>query len=301
MVLVAAVLLAAHCGGCSAPLPQKSALETLLDTERAFSNSSQTDGMKAAFLSYLDDDSILFRPHPVNGKDYLSGRRETGIQLSWKPIRAGVARSGELGWTTGPYRVEPLEEGGLPLHGYFVSVWRRQGDGVWRVVVDLGTENPRDESCAEEPQSWPDEIMETPGNDGGDPDSLRGELLALERMLSHKSATAGIALAYGDVLDADARLYRDGRCPATDRSAAEELLADTPGSMTWEPIDATVADSSDVAYTYGSYVLTSQAPPKNLLGKGYYVRVWRKSAAGDWRLVVEVTSPVPTEEDPVRE
>jgi ketosteroid isomerase-like protein len=71
--------------------------------------------------------------------------------------------------------------------------------------------------------------------------------------------------------------------------------------MTWEPIDATVADSSDLAYTYGSYVLTAQAPPSDLLEKGYYVRVWRKDAADDWRLAVEVTSPVPPERDPVRE
>ena len=299
--LVAVPLLTVLCGGCSPPDSQNTALETLLDTERAFSTASQTNGMKAAFLRYLHDDSILFRPHPVNGKRYLSGRPETGIQLSWRPIRAGVARSGELGWTTGPYRVEPLEEGGPPLTGYFVSVWRRQGDGAWRVVVDLGTENPRDETCAEESESWPAEITETPGNVGGDPDSQRGELLELERALSDKSATAGIAPAYGDLLDADARLYRDGRCPATERSAAEELLADTPGSMTWEPIAATVADSSDLAYTYGSYVLAAQAPPNDLLEKGYYVRVWREGAAGDWRLALEITSPVPAEEDRVRE
>jgi ketosteroid isomerase-like protein len=299
--VVAAVLLTALCGGCTTPEHQATVLETLLDSEREFSAASQTDGMKAAFLRYLHDEAILFRPHPVNGKRYLSDRPESAIQLSWKPIRAGVARSGELGWTTGPYVVAPLDEGGPPLEGYFVSVWRLRDDGLWKVVVDLGTVNPPDDSCPDESEQWPAEIASSSGSGGGESDDPRGELLDLERRLSERSTAAGIATVYGDVLEVDARLYRDGRCPATDPSAVQDLLADTPGPMGWEPIDATVSDSGDLAYTYGSYFLATEAPPHDLLGKGYYVRVWRRSDAGEWRLVLEVTSPVPAEEDPTRE
>lgn len=298
--LVATVLLAALCGACSVPDPRAAALETLLETEREFSAASQTDGIKAAFLRYLHDEAILFRPHPVNGKRYLSDQPEPGIELSWKPIRAGVACSGELGWTTGPYLVAPPEEGGPSLAGYFVSVWRRQDDGLWKVAVDLGTENPPGDSCADDSEQRPAENRSSTWNGGGESDDQRGKLLELERGLSERSMTAGLAVAYGDVIDVDAQLYRDGRCPATERSAVEAVLADTPGSMTWEPIDATVADSGDLAYTYGSYVLTADAPPNDLLGKGYYVRVWRRSAAGEWRLVLEVTNPLPAEEDPDR-
>ena len=291
---VTAVILTALCLACSPPADD--ALETLLDTERDFSTASEAYGMKAAFLRFLHDDSILFRPHPVDGKRYTSGRPDSGVQLSWTPIRAAVARSGDLGWTTGPYRVAPVEEGDPPLLGYFVSIWKRQPNGRWKVAVDLGTENPPDDSCAEEPELTAPKNAAPSGRTDADPATARAALLDLERLMSQTSVDKGIAIAYDDLLENDVRLYRDGRCPATESEAAKWLLAETPGVMSWEPIDGSVAKTGDLAYTYGSYKLVSPLDREVALANGYYVRLWRPRAEKDWGLILEVTSPVPPEE-----
>src|SRR5262245_43247555 len=131
------------------------AFDSLLETERDFDRATQTYGMKVAFLRYLDDDSILLRPDPVKGRQYTQMHPDPGIKLSWEPTRAGVARSGDLGYTTGPYRIEPAEPGGAPLLGYFVTIWRRQSNGRWKALLDVGTENPQDEPCNEAPDlAW---------------------------------------------------------------------------------------------------------------------------------------------------
>jgi ketosteroid isomerase-like protein len=291
---VTAALLAALCFACSAPADD--ALTTLLDTERDFSTASSAYGMKAAFLRFLHDDSILFRPHPVNGKRYTSGRPDSGVQLSWEPTRAAVAHSGDLGWTTGPYRVAPEEDGDPALLGYFVSIWKRQPNGRWKVAVDLGTENPPDDSCAEEPDLTAPQGATAPGRSDADPATARAALFDLERLMSQTSVAKGIAIAYRGALEEDVRLYRDGRCPATERDPAKLLLAETPGVMSWEPIDGSVAETGDLAYTYGSYKLASPLDREVILANGYYVRLWRTRPEGDWGLILEVTSPVPAEE-----
>ena len=293
--LLTAALVAALSGACSAPADD--ALETLLETEREFSTASQAYGMKAAFLRFLDDDSILFRPHPVNGKRYTSGRPDSGVQLSWTPIRAAVAGSGDLGWTTGPYRVAPATEGDPSLLGYFVSIWKRQSNGRWKVAIDLGTENPPDDSCSEEPDLTAGESATAAGPTDADPATARAALLDLERLMSQTSVDRGVAIAYRGVLEEDVRLYRDGRCPAKEREPAEWLLAETPGVMSWEPIDGSVATTGDLAYTYGSYRLASPLDRQVSLANGYYVRLWRARSDGDWGLILEVTSPVPAEDD----
>ena len=85
-------------------------LSALIDTERRFAAASATLGMKAAFLQFLDDDSILFRPHPVNGKEYTAARPDAPIRLTWEPTRADTSRAGDLGYTTGPYKLEFIDE-----------------------------------------------------------------------------------------------------------------------------------------------------------------------------------------------
>ena len=63
-----------------------------------------------------------------------------GVSLRWTPTRADIAESGDLGWTTGTYASESPGPDGETLRGegVYVSIWRSQPDGSWRVVMDLG-------------------------------------------------------------------------------------------------------------------------------------------------------------------
>jgi ketosteroid isomerase-like protein len=53
--------------------------------------------------------------------------------FSWRPERVEVLDSGTLGMTSGPV----FDEAGRRT-GTFNSVWRREADGKWRIIFDIG-------------------------------------------------------------------------------------------------------------------------------------------------------------------
>ena len=49
-------------------------LDSLIASERAFSRHSVDHGTREAFLAYLAEDGIIFRPLPVNGRRVWEAR-----------------------------------------------------------------------------------------------------------------------------------------------------------------------------------------------------------------------------------
>ena len=62
-----------------------------------------------------------------------------GYELDWRPDKAGVARSGELGYTSGKYRVKFKNAAGKMVFdkGKYLMVWKKQADGEWKVLFDM--------------------------------------------------------------------------------------------------------------------------------------------------------------------
>jgi len=291
----AGILLSLPILACGENRPSNEAWSSLVETEHQFAAVSAQHGMKVAFLRYLDDDSILFRPHPVDGKQHTQLQPESDLRLTWSPNRAHVGLDGTLGWTTGPFRVEPGPADAEPILGYFVSLWKRQPNKRWKVVVDLGTVNPPGETCFEPVNLAPPE-QRTAGGSGADESSA---LMELERSLAERSRIDGVVAAFGPVLGPRTRIYRDGTCPAEGERAAAELLDRRPGALHWEPTEAHVSPSGDLAYTLGSYEIAAPTEEEaSVLEQGYYVRVWQRGTDGAWWLAVDVTSPVPQPAEP---
>lgn len=67
--------------------------------------------MKAAFLKYAGDEAVMLRPngYPIEGiaaiRKTMATRKDSAFVLKWQPLKAFVARSGELGYTYGTYRL----------------------------------------------------------------------------------------------------------------------------------------------------------------------------------------------------
>jgi hypothetical protein len=57
------------------------AAHAMVESERKFYQTGQEKGTHAAFLAFLADDAIVFRPGPVNGKEAWEKRPETGLDL----------------------------------------------------------------------------------------------------------------------------------------------------------------------------------------------------------------------------
>jgi uncharacterized protein (TIGR02246 family) len=96
----------------------------------------------------------------------------------------------------------------------------------------------------------------------------------------------------------DATMFPPMSGPVSGKAAIREYMAGgfaTPGfSVTWEPEDAVVAVGGDLAYTRSRSVYTvpgANGAIETIYGKG--VAIWRKSANGDWRCVVDIWNDAP--------
>ena len=99
---------------------------SLVEAERAFAAASLAKGTRAAFLEYLAEDSILFRPGLVAGKKWIEEHLAQPTLLTWEPVFADVAQSGDLGYTTGPWEIRPRSPQDKPTaYGQYVSMWKR--------------------------------------------------------------------------------------------------------------------------------------------------------------------------------
>ena len=91
-------------------------------------------------LAYLADDAIIFEPGPVNAKKVWTGRAPKA-PLSLNGNR--LSRDGAQLRSRFHDRARP--NGGRdkndekPLgYGHYISIWKKQKDGTWKVVLDVG-------------------------------------------------------------------------------------------------------------------------------------------------------------------
>ena len=84
--------------------------------------------------------------NPVHGREaiFATMSEESKYELEWSPQVADVARSGDLGYTWGNSVVRrPGEDGkSIVRHGKYLPIWKRQSDGSWRFVMDIGNPSP---------------------------------------------------------------------------------------------------------------------------------------------------------------
>ncbi|MEY2497960.1 MAG: hypothetical protein QOD12_1516 [Verrucomicrobiota bacterium] len=262
------------------------AVRAMVDAEKKFYQTGQEQGTRAAFLAFLADDAIVFRPGPVNGKEAWSKRPESGLDLIWEPTFAAIAQSGDFGYDTGPakWRANKKEEK-FSGYGQFVSIWKKQKDGSWKVALDCGMENPEP---AGKPEPLRTVVPEDRVNPAGDLNARRKSRGEAQQKFSDAartdSATAALAVAADEV-----RVYRDGHFPTVGKDAAGSLLRETGGKMTFELLGGDMSRSADLAYAYGKY---SRVHDKGI-EQGHYYQIWQTDAAGSWKLALDWQQALP--------
>jgi len=121
--------------------------KALLNADMEFSRASVEHGAAEAFYRFLTDDAIQLAAggEPVFGKEAIRNEMEAGVEvtLTWQPKHAEVARSGDMGWTWGTYVAKWQKDDGEGVsYGKYLNVWKKQPDGSWKVLVDMGNQNP---------------------------------------------------------------------------------------------------------------------------------------------------------------
>ena len=120
--------------------------QPLIEADKAFNTMAQQQGVGHAFLAYSAEDAVLIRQGsmPLIGRSAFHEAFATGPgpALSWEPLRAEIAGSGDLGYTFGRYILR--EGGAIRAHGVYVSIWKKQADGSWKFVLDGAGTTPRE-------------------------------------------------------------------------------------------------------------------------------------------------------------
>ncbi len=119
--------------------------QALLQTDIDFSRLSVEKGVTFAFHHYLAKEGLVlpFLGPPRTRSDYASLLELTQAQgekttLEWSPEFADVARSGDLGYTWGGYTYRAADSS--VSRGFYVTIWKKQANGEWRVVFDAGNQ-----------------------------------------------------------------------------------------------------------------------------------------------------------------
>ena len=271
-------------------------LAPVVEAEHAFAQHSIDHGMKPAFLRYAAPDGVIVnRSGPVNAIETWARRdpAPTGL-LTWWPVYADVSRAGDMGWTTGPFefREKPSDEKPADT-GHFFTVWRKQRDGSWKFVLDLGIQHPAP-AAPETTLQYPPRLKKSgaAASDFADTATARKSLLEAERSFSEESAKKGARAALLSRADETLRMYRQGSFPVVGREAVAGALKVQTEFVIWKALGSDVAGSGDLGYAYGTYEARAQTSDAEPAERGAYARVWRRDG-GSWRVVFQVANPVP--------
>ncbi len=126
-----------------------SGADTLLQLEADFMKAAAERGSHGYMSYYAEDAAEL-----PNGADMFRGKEsiaktmgfldDKDNHLIWTPVYADMAASGDLGYTYGTFEFRSKDKDGKATveYGKYVSIWKKQKDGSWRVVMDMGNSSP---------------------------------------------------------------------------------------------------------------------------------------------------------------
>jgi hypothetical protein len=130
----------------------------LARAERTFCDQAAKLGIDEAFLANLADECFLPYNLGLTRADYeaqvKAAREKAGdgakagpdpnVQLVWAPSKVDVSADGTLGYTWGRYDYSARGKDGKvsTATGIYLTIWKRQPGGAWKVVYDGSPEMP---------------------------------------------------------------------------------------------------------------------------------------------------------------
>lgn len=135
--------------GVSTANSERATAETLRQLEADFMKAAADRGADG-YMSYYADDAV----EVPNGADAIQGKaniaatmgflNDKNNHLVWTPVSADISLAGDLGYTWGTYEFHSQDKEGKPVveRGKYTSIWKKQKDGSWKVVLDMGNASP---------------------------------------------------------------------------------------------------------------------------------------------------------------
>ncbi len=122
----------------------------LYDLEARFAKDVLERG-GAAFADWFAEDGVALgnAAAPLIGKVAIAKSAAWDpkvYQLTWTPTDAVMSPSGDMGYTWGHFEGHSKDVNGNPIitKGRYMTIWRKEANGQWKVVLDAGANEPPD-------------------------------------------------------------------------------------------------------------------------------------------------------------
>lgn len=128
----------------------QAAADVIVKSDAAFAQSV-AEKNREKFLSFIADVTTFNggSANELHGRDAVMKAwadffAADGPTLSWTPIKGEVVGAGDVGYTTGRSVLRQKGTDGkvTERRGQYITIWRKQTDGAWKVVFDTGSTLP---------------------------------------------------------------------------------------------------------------------------------------------------------------
>jgi ketosteroid isomerase-like protein len=253
-------------------------LQAMVNTERTFSKLAETQNTRDAFLANLNDQSLAFHQgSPSNAKEKWTSATPGPEWLYWLPSYADISRSGDLGFTYGPWNYRSNKSIEKPeASGHFITVWKKQPDNTWKIAIDVG--------ISHEPYDVNEPPVKSSAIIAPAPQILKvrpkDDLLHTQKVFN-ESVVKDPLKTYTQWISKEIQYFREGSLPMT---ATESAVKDLTNAM-FSTIDAQVSTAGDLGFTYGTvtWESTDGSPAK----KRGFVQIWKKEDGKTWKLILD--------------
>jgi ketosteroid isomerase-like protein len=257
---------------------------SLIAAEKAYAKLAGEKGFREASISVFADDAVIFAPSAVNGKKFWREAKKDPV-ISWRPAFASISRSGELGYTTGPWESRKSRDVEKPeAFGHFVTIWQKNKDNIWKVALDVGLDHPQPRRVETEIRTYVRNaaILHS--------ESATADLEKTQHSFS-ESLKDGETDAIIDNASDDIRFYRAGQLPIVGKIAAKKMLSEEDAKTSRIPRGAGTSDPLDLAYEYGEFVSGRDDATQH----GIYLCIWRLESDGAWKIALDLQKSAPIE------
>lgn len=251
----------------------------IIAAERAFAADAAVHGWAASFRTTAAPEALMLSPGPVNAQEQLAQIQGNGsTNLDWRPAYAGIARSGDFGFTTGPFQSRARAG---QIIGHYFTVWRQQADGNWKWIFDGGTDvaDPGPIVAADADIPTLPVTLERAGS----AQTAIEQVARIETQIATGNALPNEVLAR--FLSDDARVNRVAAPAAVGREASAALIAADHG-VGYTSLQREASSDGDMVFSLGE--VRDQADGAERLR--YYARIWQLRPEG-WRLVFDEIVP----------
>jgi uncharacterized protein (TIGR02246 family) len=115
------------------------------DADAAGSKAAAAKDLEG-YLAFYAEDASVFPPNaPMQTgkesmrKDLSEAMASPGFALSWQVNKVEASRGGDLAYSIGTYQGTMNDAKGrlVTERGKYVTVWKKQVDGKWKIVADI--------------------------------------------------------------------------------------------------------------------------------------------------------------------